>query len=210
MDSLVTVFLKYVELTCAKRCTVDYAREDLVHFACSRWSDLTRHNIVMAYHMRGSGEVALQDDEDMGTMMALMMDRQLHTINVAISRIGAQIVVNNPHPVSQQGLDLVEYGREDDVDWSAELPALRGQYAPRLRSEEWREMIRGVGQCFPAGAVEFRKALAMYSVQVGFKYKLLRNDRTRVTAECKLNSENGCQWRIHASMNDSDKAFYIG
>lgn len=78
-----------------------------------------------------------------------------------------------------------------------------------MRSEEWRKLINGAGHYFYSGTVEFRKALAMFSMKLGFQYNLLRNDSTRVTTECKLKPENGCQWRIHASIDDSDKMFYI-
>lgn len=63
METLVNVFLKYRDKICAKRCSVDYDREELVHYACSRWSDLTKDNIVLAYHLHGPGEVGLHDDE---------------------------------------------------------------------------------------------------------------------------------------------------
>lgn len=58
MDSVVTIFLKYGDMACAKCCSVDYSREELVHYACLRWSDLTKNNIALAYHMCGSGELS--------------------------------------------------------------------------------------------------------------------------------------------------------
>lgn len=32
---------------------------------------------MLAYHLRGPGELSIYDDEDMGTMMVLMIDRHL-------------------------------------------------------------------------------------------------------------------------------------
>lgn len=49
----------------------------------------------------------------------------------------------------------------------------------KLMSEEWRLLIVGPGQCFPGGAVEFRRALIKYSVQVGFEFVLLKNGLRR-------------------------------
>lgn len=209
METMVTVFMKYGDLACAKRCCLDYSREELLHFACSRWADLTRDNIALAYHLRGPGELSLHDEEDMATMMALMMDRQLHSINVVVSRIDNQFGDGHRNGISQHEIDVVEFGSQELVQFDSNQPELGVQNGPRLRSEEWRELINGVGQRFCGGAVEFRKALAMYSMQMDFQYKLLRNDQKRVTAECKFKPKNGCQWRIHASEDASDKAFYI-
>lgn len=75
----------------------------------------------------------------------------------------------HPYGISQHDLDLVEFDEKAIVDWNSEQPGLTIQYGPRLRSEEWRELINSVGQCFLVGTIEFRKALAMYSEQVGFR-----------------------------------------
>lgn len=126
MDTVVTVFLKYGDLACAKHCPVDYGREELVHFVCSRWTDLTTGKIALAYNLHGPGQLSLHDDEDMATMMALMIDMQLQSINVVVSRIGVQLEEGHRDRISQHQLDLVELGGQDVVEFNMDQPG--GEY----------------------------------------------------------------------------------
>lgn len=50
----------------------------------------------------------------------------------------------------------------------------------RLRSDDWRHLITGPRQRFPDGAREFRRALIKYSVYMGFEFRFVKNDSTRV------------------------------
>ncbi|XP_010275345.1 PREDICTED: uncharacterized protein LOC104610383 isoform X5 [Nelumbo nucifera] len=63
-----------------------------------------------------------------------------------------------------------------------------------LLSALWENAIKGVGQMFHSGN-EFRNALANFSIACRFGYKLIRNDRKRITAQCDA---DGCQWKIYA------------
>lgn len=57
--------------------------------------------------------------------------------------------------------------------------------------------------------MEFRRALIKNSVEVGFEFKFLKNDPTRVTAVCKLRDDKGCPWRIHVVVDVADQSFRI-
>lgn len=57
--------------------------------------------------------------------------------------------------------------------------------------------------------MEFRRALIKYSVQVGFEFRLVKNDNSRVTAVCGKSRESGCPWRIHAVVDQADQGFHI-
>ena len=51
--------------------------------------------------------------------------------------------------------------------------------------------------------------MCKFSIEVGFQFKYLKNDKQRVTAVCAFRDENGCQWRIHASNELVNGFFYI-
>jgi hypothetical protein len=68
----------------------------------------------------------------------------------------------------------------------------------------WENAITGVGQVFE-GPKEFRDALHKYAIAHRFHYRFVKNDSSRVTAEC---TDEGCAWRIHASKSHA-KEFTI-
>ncbi|KAL7160910.1 hypothetical protein ACSBR2_041535 [Camellia fascicularis] len=66
-----------------------------------------------------------------------------------------------------------------------------------LLSASWNGIIHSVGQEFEGGVPAFRIALAKYAVECGFTMNYLKNDATRVTAECMMKSPTGCKWFVH-------------
>ncbi|XP_012853661.1 PREDICTED: uncharacterized protein LOC105973186 [Erythranthe guttata] len=59
------------------------------------------------------------------------------------------------------------------------------------------------------GAKDFRKALCLYAIEMGFEFRYVKNERVRVTAVCKDRDVNDCMWRIHASIEHANGYFYI-
>lgn len=153
----VTVFNKYGDSAAAKRCFMDYSREELVTYINSRWSDLSKDSVQLLYHLRWHGELSLHDKDDMLTIFALMLDRQLQSINVIVTRTDGQLAQSCRSWFLQPNFDLVDFGGLEVVDWTPKQPAFAVQYDPRLRSEEWHDLVLGVGHSFPDGVVEFRK-----------------------------------------------------
>ena len=76
-------------------------------------------------------------------------------------------------------------------------------------SNDWKTYISHGEQCFKGGVVEFHDKLRKYVVEVGFKYIYLKNDKTRVTAECSKRNTENCMWRVHASLSTLNGYFYI-
>ncbi|XP_072963307.1 uncharacterized protein [Typha angustifolia] len=70
---------------------------------------------------------------------------------------------------------------------------------------DWDNMITGVGQVFESPRA-FRDALHKYAIANSFMYRFVKNDASRVTAEC---SADDCPWRIHASRSPVKKEFMI-
>lgn len=78
--------------------------------------------------------------------------------------------------------------------------------AKRLRlCTEWGNLITGVGQVF-SSTKAFRDALHKYAIAHSFMYRFVKNDRSRVTAECTVED---CPWRIHASRTSPKQNFMI-
>jgi zinc finger SWIM domain-containing protein 3 len=69
----------------------------------------------------------------------------------------------------------------------------------------WNNMITGVGQVFE-GPNDFRDALHKYAIANRFHYRFIKNDASRVNAEC---TGEDCPWRIHASKTPAKNEFMI-
>lgn len=67
-----------------------------------------------------------------------------------------------------------------------------------LLYESWKYFIKNESKKF-GDVKKFRIKLVMYAVELGFMYVLVKNDRTRVTAECSEKWGKGCECRVHAS-----------
>ncbi|KAL7183828.1 hypothetical protein ACSBR2_026078 [Camellia fascicularis] len=69
--------------------------------------------------------------------------------------------------------------------------------------------MKGVGQRFAQGVVEFRDALSKYSIHSGFNFDFVKNDKDRVTVYCRRMADLGCLWSVHAKVENYSKAFVI-
>ncbi|KAL7201362.1 hypothetical protein ACSBR1_033125 [Camellia fascicularis] len=78
-----------------------------------------------------------------------------------------------------------------------------------LLSASWKGIMHSVGQEFEGGVPAFRIALAKYTVECGFAVNYLKNDVTRVTAECMMKSFTGCKWFVHGRVLMNSGIFFI-
>ncbi|XP_028059386.1 uncharacterized protein LOC114263087 [Camellia sinensis] len=78
-----------------------------------------------------------------------------------------------------------------------------------LLSASWKGIIHSVGQEFEGGVPGFRIALAKYAVECGFAVNYLKNDATRVTAECMMKSSTGYKWFMHGRVLMDSGVFFI-
>ncbi|KAL7221352.1 hypothetical protein ACSBR1_023330 [Camellia fascicularis] len=69
--------------------------------------------------------------------------------------------------------------------------------------------MKGVGQRFTQGVVQFRDALSKYSIHSDFNFDFVKNDKDCVTVHCKRRADLGCLWSVHARVENYSKAFVI-
>ncbi|KAL7191916.1 hypothetical protein ACSBR2_023901 [Camellia fascicularis] len=62
---------------------------------------------------------------------------------------------------------------------------------------------------FGGGVPAFRIALAKYAVEYGFAMNYLKNDATRVTAECMIKLFTSCKWFVHGRVLMNSDIFFI-
>ncbi|KAL7257371.1 hypothetical protein ACSBR1_003638 [Camellia fascicularis] len=79
----------------------------------------------------------------------------------------------------------------DCDDFGGLLPSFYPEPERVLLFASWKGIIHSVGQEFEGGVSAFRIALAKYEVECDFAVNYLKNDATRVTAECMMKSSTG-------------------
>ncbi|KAL7169341.1 hypothetical protein ACSBR2_034396 [Camellia fascicularis] len=84
----------------------------------------------------------------------------------------------------------------DCDDFGGLLPSFYPEPERVLLSASWKGIIYSVGQQFEGGVKAFRIALAKYAVECGFAVNYLKNNATRVTAECMMKLSTGCKWVV--------------
>ncbi|KAL7205940.1 hypothetical protein ACSBR2_018789 [Camellia fascicularis] len=97
----------------------------------------------------------------------------------------------------------------DCDDFGTLLPSFYLEPERVLLSASWKGIIHSVGQEFEGGVSAFYIALAKYAVECGFAVNYLKNDASRVTAECMMKLSMGCKWFVHGRVLMNFGIFFI-
>ncbi|KAL7162560.1 hypothetical protein ACSBR2_042954 [Camellia fascicularis] len=89
------------------------------------------------------------------------------------------------------------------------LPSFYPEPERVLLSASWKGIIHSVSQEFEGGVPVFRIALGKYTVECGFAVNFLKNDATRVTAECMIKLSMSCKWFMYGRVLMNSYIFLI-
>ncbi|KAH7843974.1 hypothetical protein Vadar_023028 [Vaccinium darrowii] len=121
-------------------------------------------------------------------------------VDVFVTKLGGSSRVCNSVKSCRSTLDVLGCDAHDSSSIVSEvvdlLPSFAGHKTKPLKSDHWVNLIRGVGQEFPGGVVEFCDSLCQFSLYHGFKFFYERNDAQTVKATCSV---TGCDWATYAS-----------
>ncbi|XP_058192043.1 uncharacterized protein LOC131309420 [Rhododendron vialii] len=62
---------------------------------------------------------------------------------------------------------------------------------------------------FEGGSSDFKNVLWKFTIERGFEYTLSKNDKVRVTAQCKYRAVKKCMWHVHARIMPGNEYFHI-
>ncbi|XP_058194215.1 uncharacterized protein LOC131310955 [Rhododendron vialii] len=214
MESSIVLLCKYGSKTLVVSVRRDFCFDDVVRSLVKKWPNLETSSFQLLYAVGGHDNCVLDNDADFVNMFALAGAYGVSCIDVVVEVLSSCADHNNRSIV----VESVECRRSFEVGQSSTMHEVEEdplerfcQHHETVRlSAGWAKLITHVGQEFRGGVKEFRDCLAMYAIEVGFVYKFLKNDKTRVTAECsKKHTESGCQWFIHATIERSNSFFCI-
>ncbi|KAK4835153.1 hypothetical protein QYF36_006018 [Acer negundo] len=138
---------------------------------------------VMSYYQSSNSEGEESDNENNEN------GDEMHNANNDNEDENDSLSDVNEDGISQEV--VVDIGSDSDSDIQRDPPnrgtAFRVGVDGRITIE--------VGQMFRGGS-HFREIIKDYSIQEGFKLKIIRNERNRITYKCEAES---CPWRVHGS-----------
>lgn len=205
MDAGFTLIVKYGERGFAKKCSADFSRKELVALLMAKWDGVHKDEVYLSYDLLGVGEIGLADEDDMVTMFRLLEESQTGRAHIIVRKLTS----GGGHGKDIGSGQAIGECSERAIVTASIVPEIVPVGEHRLLREERRKLIAGPGQRFPGGAVEFRRALIKFSVQMGFEFVFLKNGPKRVSAACKMRNEKCCPWRILAVEDETDRSFSI-
>eukprot|EP00268_Persea_americana_P018504 TRINITY_DN19243_c0_g2_i1.p1 TRINITY_DN19243_c0_g2~~TRINITY_DN19243_c0_g2_i1.p1 ORF type:complete len:222 (+),score=40.46 TRINITY_DN19243_c0_g2_i1:1903-2568(+) len=184
--------------------------DDLVNQICSKWKTLLPSPVCFTYALPRHPKCMLDNDRDLLSLSMLAASIGLDRVDVFVSELSKydnEYNEDNVDEFFEEGMVVVEY---EAIDVMIDLlPQFCSHKEKFLFSSDLVNGISHVGQRFEGGASEFRNVLCKYSIEVGFEFVYVKNDKARITAECSHRKFQNCKWRVHASLEKSSGFFCI-
>ncbi|OVA12366.1 hypothetical protein BVC80_1795g1 [Macleaya cordata] len=152
---------------------------------CEKWTSLSPLSIELSF-VRDGMKNLIQSDAELQSLAAYVFAKKLQTVDICVGVVNSSVC--NAIVVSEVCNSSSSCVQDED-----------GEVRQPLKSSYWASLLSSVNQTFSGGAEQFRAAVLKYSIETGFKVKMTKNDKVRVTAVCGLKDETGCKWRVHAS-----------
>ncbi|KAL7164194.1 hypothetical protein ACSBR2_040165 [Camellia fascicularis] len=157
--------------------------------------------------MQQSREDRMSGALDDGNMMSIVGCSGSHVVDVVVGDWRIVEVDDNSSKIDSV---ICESSLVNDCDdFGSLLPSFYLEPERVLLSASWKGIIHSVGQEFKGGVPAFHIALAKYAVECGFVVNYLKNDATRVTAECMMKSSTSCKWFVHGRVLMNSGIFFI-
>ncbi|KAL7173277.1 hypothetical protein ACSBR2_032692 [Camellia fascicularis] len=203
MENCLFFMCKFRGVTLVIKYNDGFNFKDLVYKLCAKWSELVGSSLNISYSMAGHSSCGLQSEEDLEVMVGLALSCDIHRIDVFVKccSLGEGYMICDGEASSSSSSNSV-----CEINF---LPSFYSNQRKPLLSDGWVNCMKGVGQRFAQGVVEFRDALLKYSIHSDFNFDFVKNDKDHVTVHCKRRADLGCLWSVHARVENYSKAFVI-
>ncbi|XP_028101553.1 uncharacterized protein LOC114300873 [Camellia sinensis] len=203
MENCLFLMCKFRGVTLVIKYNNGFNFKDLVYKLCAKWSELVGSFLNISYSRAGHSSCGLESEEDLEVMVRLAFSCDIHRIDVFVKccSLGEGYLICDGETSSSSSSSVV-----CETDF---LPSFYSNQWKPLLSDGWVNCMKGVGQRFAQGVVEFRDALSKYYIHSDFNFDFVKNDKDRVTVHCKRRADLGCLWSVHARVENYSKAFVI-
>ncbi|KAF7120014.1 hypothetical protein RHSIM_Rhsim13G0123500 [Rhododendron simsii] len=151
----------------------------VIHKICARWSDLDPDSVILKYSLNDTEHIILDNDDDLTTMFQ-----------------------NADHAGIEDIMITVKDGAKFFMDEAV-------QVTPTAKSDTGKGKQTIIVDDDDGGAPDFKNVLQKFAIEWGFEYTLAKNDKVRVTAQCKYRTVKKCMWHVHARIMPRNEYFHI-
>ncbi|KAF7133047.1 hypothetical protein RHSIM_Rhsim09G0046100 [Rhododendron simsii] len=175
----------------------------------AQWSDLDPDSIILNYSLNDTEHIILDNDDDLTTMFQNAEHAGIDDIIITV-RDGAKFFMVEAVKFTPTAKSDTGKGKQTMiVDDDDVIPSFCSHKKVKLLSSDWSDGITAVGQRFEGGASDFKNVLRKFAIERGFEYTLSKNDKVRVTAQCKYRTVKKCMWHVHARIMPGNEYFHI-
>lgn len=175
--------------------------KDVLSKIGDKWKKLCIGSFSLSYAL-GESYCSLDNEDDFDNMLFLYKGSERINVNIDDVKSSNGVIIGSCSGPSGE----VVTGAVDDSDMEEPLEKFCRHAETRYLTEGWANLINQIGQVFSGGVTHFREVLQKYSVENGFMYEFVKNDKYRVTAKCSIAT---CGWRVHAILNRTNGEFRI-
>lgn len=178
---------------------------ELCNAVRSRLKILNSSSFMLRYSIPpDSVSCLLENDVDMKMMFRSLTRFNSDYVEIMVSDIGCSSMATSSESVAQSCIS--ENSLLAEIDY---LGCFRPEEGKTYLTKGWESYIHSEGQKFEGGVVEFREKLRKYAIEMGFRFVFVRNDKSRVIAECFKKLSDGCNWSVKAHLCKHNGFFYI-
>ncbi|KAL7263024.1 hypothetical protein ACSBR1_001236 [Camellia fascicularis] len=199
---------KYSNSCAAIKISEGCSYHEVVEKISAKFKELSVGNFCLFFSIPGYSNCIVECDDDLGNMLSIVGCSGSHVVDVVVGdkRI-VEVGDDNSYRIDYV---ICESSLVNDCnDFGGLLPSFYPEPKRVLLSASWKGIIHSVGQEFEGGVSAFRIALAKYAVECGFAVNYLKNNATRVTAECMMKLSTSCKWFVHGSVLMNSGIFFI-
>ncbi|KAE9444893.1 hypothetical protein C3L33_23209, partial [Rhododendron williamsianum] len=164
---------------------------DLIGSICNKWNGLVSMRLL--YSVCDHRNILLGNDDDFHNMMDLAAAYGARCVEVSVedgnSRVSSRFEISESSRSNGNG-GITSSSHSEIVE--DPLEKFCPHHETKRLAADWVYLISHVGQEFSGGVKDFRLCLCKYAIEVGFRFKYLKNDQSRETAECAFKAD-GCK-----------------
>ncbi|XP_028059341.1 uncharacterized protein LOC114263046 [Camellia sinensis] len=200
---------KYNGCTFAIKIDQNVTYDQLVEKLCLKWDNLQSDNICLSYSLPGHPNCILDNNKELDLLLALVVHFDLKCIDV-VMRVKDSTIdcgylnkrLDYGERESMLDLEVCDIVLSHDSSKFVNLSNRASTSSKRNSRLEIEE------EKFEGRIVEFRNALLKFSIECGFEFIFVKNDKVRVTAQCLFRETKGCMWNVHGRVENANGFFY--
>ncbi|XP_028056777.1 uncharacterized protein LOC114260788 [Camellia sinensis] len=207
-SALIFLLCKYNGYTFAIKIDQNVTDDQLVEKLCLKWDNLQSDNICLSYSLPGHPNCTLDNNEELDLLLALVVHFDSKCIDVVVRVKDSTIdcgYLNNRLDYGEResmlDLEVCDIALSHDNSKSVNLSNRASTSSKRNSRLEVEEKVDTLSS--------FCRHKGKFSIECGFEFIFVKNDKVRVTAQCLFKETKSYMWNVHGRVENANEFFYI-